>query len=84
MTVTLRKVGGSVVMAVPRKILRLVNLGPGSRMDLSVESGKVVATPTRRPRYTLEELLARTPGKFLVPKRSDPWLRSGPVGKEVL
>ena len=35
-TVTLRNLGGSVVLSVPKKILSLVDLGAGSRVQVSV------------------------------------------------
>ena len=84
-SVTLRNLGGSVVMAVPKKILNLVQLDAGSKVDLSVEKGRLIVEPRHKPRYTLAELLARGRPSDLKPKRSDrPWLRGGPVGGELL
>lgn len=84
-TVTLRKLGGSVVMAVPRKILSLVDLKAGSQVRIAVENGRVVIEPRARPHYTLAELLAKSPGKSLRPSRKDrEWLSGGPVGKEAI
>ncbi len=84
-TVTLRNLGGSVVMAVPKKILKLVNLDAGSRVEVSLEKGRLVIDPKRAPRYTLSELLSRCRPSDLAPKRNDrAWLRSRPVGREVL
>ncbi len=84
-SVTLRNLGGSVVMAVPRKILNLVHLDAGSTVDLSVQNGRLVVEPRKRPHYTLTELLSRCRVSDLAPKRRErPWLRGGPVGKELL
>ena len=57
--VHLRKVGGSVMLAVPRMILESLNLDAGSVVDLALEDGRLVVGPERRPRYTLAELLAQ-------------------------
>jgi antitoxin ChpS len=58
-SVTLRNLGGSVVLAVPKKILNLVHLDAGSRVEISVQNGRLVIEPPKKPRYTLAELLSR-------------------------
>jgi antitoxin ChpS len=84
-SVTLRNLGGSVVMAVPKKILDLVDLDAGSKVDLSVENGRLIVEPRKKPKYTLNELLARCRSSDLKPGRKDrAWLRGGPVGKETI
>ncbi len=84
-TVTLRNLGGSTVMVVPKKILNLVHLNAGSQVELNVENGRLIIEPTKRPRYTLTELLSRGRPKDLAPKRRDrSWLENGPVGRELL
>jgi antitoxin ChpS len=84
-SVTLRNLGGSVVMAVPKKILGLVHLDAGSTVDLSVENGRLIVDPRPRPRYTLAELLSRSRPADLRPRRADKaWLRGGPVGREMI
>jgi antitoxin ChpS len=84
-TVTLRNLGGSVVMVVPKKILSLVDLKAGSQVRIAVENGRVVIEPRMKPHYTLAELLAKSPRKALKPSRDDrEWLSGGPVGKEAI
>jgi antitoxin ChpS len=84
-TVTLRSLGGSVVMVVPKKILSLVDLKAGSRVRIGIENGRVVIEPRAKPHYTLAELLAMSPPNALKPSRNDrEWLSGGPVGKEAL
>jgi len=84
-TVTLRSLGGSVVMVVPKKILSLVDLKAGSRVRIGIENGRVVIEPLAKPHYTLAELLAKSPRNALKPSRDDrAWLSGGPVGKEAL
>lgn len=83
--VNLRKLGGSVVMAVPKKILSLVDLDAGSTVELSVEEGRLIVAPAKRRRYTLDELLSRCRPGDLAPRSKDrAWLASGPVGREEL
>jgi hypothetical protein len=41
--------------------------------------------PRTKPRYTLAELLAKSPRKALKPSRTErDWLGGGPVGKEAI
>jgi len=56
-TATLRAVGGSVSVTLPRQMLRTLGLAVGASVAVTVEDGRLVLTPTR-PRYTLAELLA--------------------------
>jgi len=84
-SVTLRNLGGSVVMAVPKKILSLARLDAGSTVNLSVENGRLIIEPREKPQYTLAELLSRCRPADLAPKRKKrSWLRGGPVGREML
>jgi antitoxin ChpS len=84
-TVTLRNLGGSIVMAVPKKILSLVELGAGSKVQVTVEGGRLIVEPEKRPRYELAELLSNCRRSDLAPRRRDrSWLNTGPVGREEL
>ncbi len=84
-TAILRKLGGSVVMTVPRKVLALVDLDAGAEVKLSVESGRLVVSPQRRPKYRLADLLRASRGKKLRLTAEDGrWLNDGPVGKELI
>jgi len=58
-TTNLRKVGGSVMLAVPPALLDILNLQPGAKVGIAVQSGRLVVEPQQRSRYTLDELLAR-------------------------
>ena len=57
-TTNLRKVGGSVMLAVPPAILDLLHLGAGAKVALAVDDGRLVVEPQNSLRYTLDELLA--------------------------
>lgn len=58
-TTSLRKVGGSVMLAVPPALLDLLKIGTGTKVDMNVRDGRLVIEPRSRPNYTLEELLSR-------------------------
>ena len=49
-TTTLRKVGGSVMLAVPRAVLDILRLRAGASVGISVESGRLVVEPRQRRR----------------------------------
>ena len=84
-TVTLRKLGGSVVLTVPKKVLSLVDLAAGSDVELTVEGSRLIVEARRKPRYTLNELLANCrKSDFARTKGEREWLSSGSVGKEEL
>jgi antitoxin ChpS len=58
-TATLRSVGGSVVMAIPKRLLELVHLQSGSQVNIDVQEGRLIVEPKNKPRYTLAELMAQ-------------------------
>ena len=83
-TVTLRTLGGSVVMAVPRQILSMMRLGAGSQVDVNMANGKLVVKPKAKPRYTLAELLASCNQESMALTGEDrEWLALKSVRKEV-
>lgn len=83
-TTNLRKVGGSIMLAVPPAILDLLNLHAGTTVGLAVDHGRLVIEPTLRPRYSLDELLAQCDASAEVSAEERAWLDSKPVGKELL
>jgi antitoxin ChpS len=80
----LRKVGGSVMLAVPPTLLDIVGLQPGAKVGIAVESGRLVVEPQPRRRYTLDELLAQCNPKARRSKEEREWLDGKPVGGEVI
>ncbi len=83
-TTSLRKVGGSVMLAVPPALLDMLHLQPGSKVGLAVQNGRLVVEPRQRPRYTLDELLAQCNPKAPRRKEDREWLNSKPVGSELI
>jgi antitoxin ChpS len=80
---SLRKVGGSVMLAVPPALLDILHLEPGAKVGIAVESGRLVVEPQRR-RYTLNELIAQCNPKAPRRKEDREWLEAQPVGREIL
>jgi antitoxin ChpS len=84
-TTNLRKVGGSIMLAVPPALLDILRLRPGAKVGIAIESGRLVVEPQQRPRYTLDELLAQCNPKAARTKREDrEWLDHKPVGDEII
>jgi antitoxin ChpS len=83
-TTSLRKVGGSIMLAVPPALLDLLRLRPGVKVGVTVENGRLVVEPRQRPRYTLDELLAQCDPKAPRGKKDREWLRGKPAGGELI
>ncbi len=83
-TTNLRKVGGSIMLAVPPALLDLLHLQPGAKVGLAVQSGRLVVEPQQRPRYTLNELLAQCDPKAPRTKEDREWLDDKPSGGELI
>lgn len=82
-TTSLRKVGGSVMLAVPPALLDLLRVGPGAKVGLAVDNGRLVVEPRPRPRYTLDQLLAEA-GGAASRARDKEWIEAPAVGGELL
>jgi antitoxin ChpS len=79
----LRKVGRSVMLAVPLPVLKVLHLRPGARVGLRVECDRLIVVPLKRPRYRLEELIADCNPKARRGKREQEWLSNKPAGLEL-
>jgi antitoxin ChpS len=84
LTTTLRKVGGSVMMAVPSAVLDLMHLQAGAKVALAVDGERLVVEPATKPRYTLEELLAQCDASAPVAEEDRAWFDSPPAWRELL
>lgn len=80
----LRKVGGSVMLAIPPLILEQMRLQAESGVDISVDQavGAFVVRPAR-PRYTLDELAAEHVARPST-EEDHAWLDDGPMGSEAI
>ena len=83
-TTNLRKVGGSIMLAVPPAILEILHLSAGAAVGMAVDHGRLVVEPAHRPRYSLDELLARCDANAEMSTEDQLWLNAAPVGNELL
>jgi antitoxin ChpS len=83
-TTNLRRVGGSVMLAVPPALLDILRLQPGAKVGIAVESGRLIVEPQRQRRYTLSELLAQCDPKAPRAKEEREWLDAKPAGDELI
>lgn len=54
-TATLRAIGGSVSVTLPRQFVRSLGLEAGDQVSVTMEGGRLVLVPAR-PRYALSDL----------------------------
>ena len=83
-TTHLRKVGGSVMLALPPALLDLLQLKVGATVSVGVADGRLVVDPQPKPRYTLEELLAASDFSQPLTQEDRRWLDAPPVGGELI
>lgn len=83
-TTNLRKVGGSVMLAVPPALLDLLHLQAGASVGIAVDGGRLVVDPQPRPRYTLTELLAASDYSQPQPHAQREWVDAPAVGGELI
>jgi antitoxin ChpS len=83
-TTNLRKVGGSVMLAIPPAILEQLHLKAGAKVGLAVDGERLVMQPRPKPRYTLDELLAESDNSKPMTSKEWAWLDAPPMGREVL
>jgi len=83
-TTNLRKVGGSVMLAVPPAVLDMLHLHAGATVGLVVDGGRLIVEPQLRPRYTLDELLAQCDPAAELTQEDREWLDAKTKGGELL
>jgi antitoxin ChpS len=84
-TATLRRVGGSVMVAVPPDYLARTGLGPDEVVAWEIDGDRLVMHPTAvRPRYSLAVLLAQCDGKQRRTKTDRGWITGEAVGRELI
>lgn len=84
LTTTLRKVGGSIMLAIPPAILESLDMRSGTVVSLDLKDGVLFVKPAQRPRYKLEELLAQCDPNAPLTEEDKTWLNNPPVGRELI
>jgi antitoxin ChpS len=80
----LRKVGGSVMLAIPKPMLESLDLAPNSPVGLSIEAGKLVVDPKKRRRHSLAELLAEGRRSRQRARPDREWVSGKRAGRELI
>ena len=83
-TANLRKVGGSVMLAVPPAILEMLRMESGSSVSMAVESGRLIIEPNVRKKYSLQELLAQCDASAPISSEDGAWTASTAAGRELI
>ena len=79
-TSNLRRVGGSVMLAVPPAI----QMESGSAVSMAVESGRLIIEPSVRKKYSLQELLAQCDASAPISSEDGAWTASTAAGRELI
>ena len=79
MQVMVKKWGNCAAVRLPAAVLKSANLSIDQAVEIEHHDGVITLRPVVRPRRTLEELIALTPGFERLPE----WLEAD-VGQEVL
>ncbi len=83
-TSTLRSVGGSVMMTIPKPILEGLGLSANEKVALSISDGRLIVEAQSRPKYTLAELLAQCDPHAPQSEDAKVWDKAEPVGGEII
>lgn len=83
-TTNLRKVGGSVMLALPPVLLNLLHLKAGATVAVDVEDGRLIVEPKPKRRYTMAELLAASDYSQQQPLEEREWVDAPAVGGELI
>jgi antitoxin ChpS len=80
----LRKVGGSVMLAIPPALLDALDLSPDKPVGLTVKAGRLVVEPESRRRYSLDDLIAQCDPKARHAPDDREWVTGARAGRELL
>jgi antitoxin ChpS len=83
-TTNLRKVGGSVMLALPPAVLNLVGFEVDTRVGITVQDGNLVIASQKPRRYSLQDLIALCDPTAPLPPVDREWLDTPAMGGEVL
>lgn len=83
-TTHLRKVGGSVMLAVPPAFLEQLHLQPGATVGMAVDGDRLVIQAKPRPKYALKDLLAQCDPTAEPSAEDREWIDARPAGGEIL
>lgn len=80
----LRKVGRSIMLAIPPAIVAELKLKPHSVVQMSTSRGRLIIHTKSRPFYTLDQLLKEGRRAKNLLFKDKAWLSTPPVGSELI
>lgn len=78
-TTHIRKWGNSLAIRFPQSLLAQLNLSENGEVEISLEKGRLILSPVKKPKYSLDELLTQITPETLHSENTF----GKPVGKEV-
>jgi antitoxin ChpS len=72
------------MLAVPPAILDQLQLKAGATVGLAVEGDRLILKPQKRPKYTVEKLLAASDYSQPMSAEDREWVDALPVGRELI
>jgi antitoxin ChpS len=81
---TLRTVGGSTMVAIPKALLEALGLAADTKVALRIDQGRLVIEPQPKPKYSLDELLAKCDATAPASNEDGLWEAANPVDREVI
>ena len=82
LTTRLRKVGGSVMLAIPPALLDVAELGVGMEVGLTLEGGNIVIQLKKKRAYSLSDLSGEC--DLSQPAGNTEWVEAPATGEEWL
>jgi antitoxin ChpS len=83
-SVNVRKVGGSLMIALPAAATQQFRLSAGSKLSVHIGQEEISVRPVKAKRYTLEELLAQCDPNVPRSEEEIEWLNDPPRGRELI
>jgi antitoxin ChpS len=72
------------MLAIPRPMLDALDLAPDASVGLSIEGGRLVVDPSKRRRYSLDELLAQCKPPARSSRQDREWATGKAAGRELI
>lgn len=83
METTLRTIGNSKGAVIPVQLLKELGLKVGDKLEVIAENGRLVITPKKQKKYSLDDLLAKCDESAPMPQELIDWDNAESVGNEV-
>lgn len=84
MQTSIRKVGNSAGMTIPAPLLKSLGLSLGDEVEIETQDDTlIIKKHTKRPRYTLVQLLSECDESQPMPNELADWNGVKPIGNEV-